>query len=239
MLVPPREYAPSYFEIRREDFQAEVDGNQVDLFSIENRGGAFAKITNLGAKIQQLVVPDASGRWGDVVLGYPSLAAVRAGQASMGGFMGRYAGRIAGRTFRVDGVEQRGGSFELDGKSFTIPGNDGSRANTVHGGAQGARYRVFDATQLSPASVRMTLDFAAGEGAAPGFPGTVHLEVTYTLTEACPTRADRASAWSRCTTPTRPTARASLRRGSASARHTPGGSCLRSGRSSDLAGARC
>jgi aldose 1-epimerase len=185
-VAAPRQYAPSYFEIRREDFQGEVDGKQVDLFTIENRGGAFAKITNLGAKLEQLVVADASGRWGDVVLGYPSLAAVRAGQLSMGGFMGRYAGRIAGSTFQVDGVERSGGRFELDGKTFTIPANDGTRANTVHGGARGARFRVFDATQLSPASVRMTLDFAAGEDAAPGFtgfPASVHLEVTYTLTD--------------------------------------------------------
>src|SRR5262245_43468382 len=40
--APPRQYAPSYFEIRREDFQGEVDGKKVDLFTIENRRGALA-----------------------------------------------------------------------------------------------------------------------------------------------------------------------------------------------------
>ena len=101
---PAREFSASYFEISREDFQGMVDGKAVDLFTIENSQGAFAKITNLGAKIEQLVVPDKAGRFGDVVLGYPSLDAVMTGQASMGAFLGRYANRIAGGTFVVDGA---------------------------------------------------------------------------------------------------------------------------------------
>jgi aldose 1-epimerase len=181
-----REFAASYFEIHREDFQGEVDGRAVDLYTIENAQGAFAKITNLGAKIEQIVVPDRAGRFGDVVLGYPSLETVQTGQASMGAFMGRYANRIAGDTFVVDGVERKGGSFELEGETFTLPANDGARPNTSHGGAMGARYRVFEATQLSGSSLKMSLTFADGEDAEPGFtgfPGTVALEVVYTMTE--------------------------------------------------------
>jgi aldose 1-epimerase len=183
---PARQFSESYFEISREDFQGMVDGKAVDLFTIESSQGAFAKITNLGAKIEQLVVPDKAGRFGDVVLGYPSLDAVMTGQASMGAFLGRYANRIAGGTFMVDGVEHTGGSFSLAGETFTIPANDGDRPNTVHGGAKGARFRVFDAVQLSSSSVLMSLTFADGEDAAPGFtgfPGTVSLEVVYTMTE--------------------------------------------------------
>lgn len=185
--TPVREYTASYFEISPDDFQGMVDGKAVDLYTIENSKGAFAKITNLGAKIEQLVVPDKDGRFGDVVLGYPSLDAVMTGQPSMGAFMGRYANRIAGETFVVDGVEQKGGSFSLGGETFTIPANDGDRPNTVHGGAKGARFRVFDAVQLSSSSVQMSLTFADSEDAAPGFtgfPGTVSLEVVYTMSEA-------------------------------------------------------
>ncbi|WP_437809084.1 aldose epimerase family protein [Sorangium sp. So ce1078] len=183
---PSREFSGSYFEIRREDFQGSVGGNAVDLYTIENSRGAFAKITNLGAKIEQLVVADKEGRFGDVVLGYPSLDAVTTGQASMGAFIGRYANRIAGGTFAVDGTEYTGGSFSLAGETFTIPANDGARPNTSHGGPLGSRFRVFDAVQLSSSSVQMSLTFADSEDAAPGFtgfPGTVSLEVVYTLTE--------------------------------------------------------
>jgi len=183
---PSREFSESYFEISREGFQGVIDGKAVDLYTIENSRGAFAKITNLGAKIEQLVVADKAGRFGDVVLGYPSLDAVKTGQASMGAFLGRYANRIAGGTFVVEGTEYSGGSFSLGGETFTIPANDGARPNTSHGGALGSRFRVFDAIQLSSSSVQMSLTFADGEDAAPGFtgfPGTVSLEVVYTLTE--------------------------------------------------------
>ncbi|WP_437653512.1 aldose epimerase family protein [Sorangium sp. So ce1182] len=184
--IGTRELSESYFEISREDFQGVVDGKAVDLYTIENSKGAFAKITNLGAKIEQLVVADKAGRLGDVVLGYPSLDAVRTGQASMGAFIGRYASRIAGGTFTVDGTEHTGGSFVLAGRSFTLPANDGARPNTSHGGPLGSRFRVFDAVQLSRSSVQMSLTFDDSEEAAPGFtgfPGTVSLEVVYTLTE--------------------------------------------------------
>ncbi|XXX72109.1 aldose epimerase family protein [Sorangium sp. So ce134] len=183
---PQREFSASYFEISREDFLGAIDGKAADLYTIENSRGAFAKITNLGAKIQQLVVADEDGRFGDVVLGYPSLDAVTTGQASMGAFIGRYAGRIAGGTFTVDGAEHTGGSFSLGGETFTLPANDGARPNTSHGGPLGSRFRVFDADQLSSSSVKMSLTFADSEDAAPGFtgfPGTVSLEVVYTLTE--------------------------------------------------------
>ncbi|WP_437312777.1 aldose epimerase family protein [Sorangium sp. So ce385] len=183
---PSREFSASYFEISREDFLGVIDGKAVDLYTIENAQGAFAKITNLGAKIQQLVVADEDGRFGDVVLGYPSLDAVTTGQASMGAFIGRYANRIAGGTFTVDGAEYTGGSFSLEGETFTLPANDGARPNTSHGGPLGSRFRVFDAVQLSTSSVKMSLTFADSEDAAPGFtgfPGTVSLEVVYTLTE--------------------------------------------------------
>lgn len=90
------------------------------------------------------------------------------------------------RLLVVDGAPHTGGSFSLGGETFTIPANDGDRPNTVHGGAKGARFRVFDAVELSSSSVQMSLTFVDGEDAAPGFtgfPGTVSLEVVYTLTE--------------------------------------------------------
>ncbi len=185
--VPKGPFVESYVEISRDDFRGMVDGRAVDLYTLENARGSFAKVTNLGAKIEQLVVADRAGRFGDVVLGYPSLDAVIAGQPSMGAFMGRYATRIAGHSFSTGGVERTGAAFTLGGKTFTVPANDGARPNTLHGGALGARFRVFDAKQSSRSSVRMSLTFADAEDATPGFtgfPGTVKLDVTYTLTDA-------------------------------------------------------
>lgn len=167
----------AYVELDRKNFQATIDGKETDLFTIRNSKGLFAKITNLGAKFQQIVIPDRDGTFGDIILGYEDIQGVQGGQPSMGAFISRYANRIGN------------GSFELDGETYTVAINEAApKSNVLHGGAKGSRFRVFDATQLSDASVRMTLTHADGEDADPtngitGFPGTLELTVTYTITD--------------------------------------------------------
>jgi Aldose 1-epimerase len=102
--APSPKFNDAYVELSAENFQSVINGKNTDLFTIKNKQGMFAKITNLGAKMEQVVVPDKDGIFGDVVLGYESIAAVQGGQASMGAFMGRYANRIGGGTFVLDGV---------------------------------------------------------------------------------------------------------------------------------------
>jgi aldose 1-epimerase len=174
----------SYMELKRENFQTVVAGKNVDLYTIANSKGMFAKITNFGAKIEQIVVPDKDGVFGDVVLGYDTIAGVQGGQLSMGAFIGRYANRIAGGTFTMDGV------------TYLLPINETSpapRNNTLHGGTMSSRVRVFDAVQSSSSSVQMSLDFLDAEDAADvkattpgtkGFPGKLSLKVVYTVTDA-------------------------------------------------------
>ena len=75
-------------------FQGEVDGRPTALFFLRNARGMVVAVTNLGAKVLQIVVPDRSGTLDDVALGYDRLADVITGSPSMGAFVGRYAGRI-------------------------------------------------------------------------------------------------------------------------------------------------
>ncbi|MEO7888401.1 MAG: aldose epimerase family protein [Vicinamibacterales bacterium] len=170
-------FVSSYVPLKRENFQRVINGEPVDLYTISNRRGMVVRITNYGAKIEQIVVPDRDGRFGDVVLGYETLEGVQAGQPSMGAFMGRYAGRIAG------------GTFSLDGVPYTLSLNEAARNNTMHGGPMGARTRVFSANQLSPSRVQMTMVFRHAEDAqtspvaVTGFPGTLSMQVTYSVTE--------------------------------------------------------
>ncbi|HZP77343.1 MAG TPA: aldose epimerase family protein [Pseudolabrys sp.] len=147
-------------------FVGEVDGKPVALYTIANDRGMAVRLVNLGCKIEQIVVPDRQGRLGDVVLGYDSLDALRAGQTSMGAFIGRYANRIAN------------GRFTLDGKAYELNRNSGP--NTLHGGAKGSRFVVFDAEPLGSSSVRMQYTFKDGEE---NFPGNLETAVTYTVTE--------------------------------------------------------
>lgn len=150
-----------YVSLRREAFQKEIDGRQVDLFTIRNKHGMQVSITNYGARVEQILVPDRDGRLGDVALGYESIDAVLAGQGSMGAFIGRYANRI------------KEGKFSLDGNEYHL-------TDPSHGGLKGSRFRVFDAEQLAPDAVQMSLLFKDGEE---GFPGTLPLRVVYRVTD--------------------------------------------------------
>lgn len=148
-------------------FEREVDGKPVRLFTLRNSRGMVVGVTNYGAKIEQLVVPDRQGRFDDVVLGYDSLDGVIGGSPSMGAFIGRYAGRIENARFTLAGTEH------------LLTANNGGHC--LHGGLRGSRFRVFEAVQTNAASVDMHYVFADGEE---GFPGALALRLSYRVTEA-------------------------------------------------------
>ena len=147
-------------------FGGELDGQSVALYTLRNASGMVVSVSNYGAKIQQILVPDRHGKLDDVVLGYDSLDAAVNGAPSVGAFIGRYAGRIGNAT------------FELGGKRHQLTVNNGPHC--LHGGVRGSRFRVFDALQNSPSSVVMSYVFADGEE---GFPGSLALRLTYSLLE--------------------------------------------------------
>jgi aldose 1-epimerase len=91
-------------ELNRKQYQTEIDGKNVDLYTIKNMNGMVVKITNWGAKVQQILVPDSEGVLGDVALGYESIEQLRAGQPSMGAFIGRYANRIGQAKFTLRSI---------------------------------------------------------------------------------------------------------------------------------------
>lgn len=148
-------------------FAREVDGQPVRLFTLRNAAGMVAAITNYGARIEQLLVPDRYGRLADVVLGYDSLDGVMGGSPSMGAFIGRYAGRIDHARFTLDGTQHLLGA------------NNGPHC--LHGGHRGSRFKVFDTVQTSPSRVDMRYVFADGEE---GFPGRLALRLRYCLLES-------------------------------------------------------
>src|SRR5919199_5089453 len=79
---------PAPVELQEANFRAEIDGKPVGLFTIRNASGMVARLTNFGARIEQLLVPDREGRLGDAAQGYETIDQVRGGQASMGAFIG-------------------------------------------------------------------------------------------------------------------------------------------------------
>jgi aldose 1-epimerase len=165
--VPPHPLkADDDVELERENYRTEIDGRNVGLYAIRNKSGMVVKITNWGAKVQQIIVPDREGTPGDVALGYDSIGELQAGQSSMGAFIGRYANRIGQA------------KFTLNGQEYQLAANNG--LNSLHGGRKGSRFVVFDARQIDDATVQMTYVFRDGEE---NYPGTVPLRVVYSVTD--------------------------------------------------------
>ena len=144
-----------------------VNAEDVKLFSIVNADGSEVILSNLGAGIVSVVVPDREGRLADVVLGYRDPADYDTDGPCMGKVPGRYANRIAA------------GRFSLDGKSYELAVNNGP--NHLHGGpgAQCFANRIWEAEAL-PSGVRFTLDSPDGDA---GYPGALHVEARYTWSD--------------------------------------------------------
>jgi aldose 1-epimerase len=151
-------------------------GRQATLYTLRNPDGVEVSITNYGGIVVRAVVPDRSGDLGDVVLGFDRVEgyvqAAKSNPPYFGAIIGRFANRIAD------------GKFTLDGKTYSLPINNspGGMPCTLHGGTDGFDKRLWHATPLivdGQPTLRLRLVSPNGDQ---GFPGTLKLTVTYTLT---------------------------------------------------------
>ncbi len=152
------------------------DGAAVDLYTLTNATGIRAQITNYGAIVTSLLVPDREGRLSDVVLGFDRLEGYLGKHPYFGVICGRYANRIAKGCFTLNGVE------------YTLARNDGE--NHLHGGSRGFDKMVWTAAEVAEqdgAGLRLAYSSPAGEE---GYPGNLEVAVTYTLTDRNELRID-------------------------------------------------
>ncbi|MEV1065908.1 aldose epimerase family protein [Streptomyces sp. NPDC050263] len=145
-----------------------ADGTEVSSWSLEN-GGTRLQVLSWGGVVRSLEIPDRHGRYANVCLGFAGLEDYVARTPYFGALIGRYGNRIGQ------------GRFTLDGTAHRIDVNDG--ANSLHGGATGFDKQVWDVepfTEGSDVGLRLLRTSADGEM---GYPGTLDVKVTYTLTE--------------------------------------------------------
>ncbi len=152
------------------------DGTPVEQYILRNSHGLTATVITYGGILQSLKVPDKNGKFDDVVLGFDNVQGYQSGTAYFGATIGRFGNRLAN------------GAFELDGKRYQVPLNDGS--NSLHGGPQGFDKDVWKAQPSNGKdSVGVTLTYLSADGEM-GFPGNLKTEVTYSLNEHNELRID-------------------------------------------------
>lgn len=149
-------------------FEQTVEGKQVSLYTLKNTKGVQAAITNYGARLVSLLVPDKNGKPTDVIIGFDNIKDFLSTTSDLyyGAIIGRYGNRIAKAKFKIDGTE------------YTLAANNGP--NSLHGGPTGFEHRVWDAKAIGENALELTYVSADGEE---GFPGKLNVKVIYTLTD--------------------------------------------------------
>jgi aldose 1-epimerase len=142
-----------------------VHEEPIYLFKLENSTGAFVEITNYGATLVSVVVPDKDAKLGDVIIGFPTLEGYLDDICYIGSTIGRYANRISNAQFTLDNV------------TYNLEANDG--INTNHSASSGFNSKVFG-LEINHDELVLVLHSNDGDG---GFPGNLSLRVTYKWSE--------------------------------------------------------
>lgn len=152
----------------KDSFGMLSDGREVCIYTLRNKTGMTVKITNYGAAVVSIVVPDKDGKFADVTFGYDNAEGYVKGTQFFGATVGRYANRIAK------------GRFKLDGSVYILPVNNGG--NTLHGGPAGFSKQLWTVEAVeSSDEPEVKLKYTSRDGEQ-GFPGTLTATATFTLT---------------------------------------------------------
>jgi aldose 1-epimerase len=156
-------------------FDTIIDGQQVQVYTLENNKGSVAQFTNFGGRWISMWVPDKQKQLTDVVLGFDNLDSyINAGEPYHGAITGRVCGRI------------NNASFSLDGTRYSLASNDGFGKpvrNHLHGGIEGFHRKVWNGVlfQNEHGEPGILFTYTSPDGEE-GYPGQLDVEVQYLLT---------------------------------------------------------
>ncbi len=153
--------------LKRENFQATVQGKQTDLYTLRNENGMQVDITNYGGALVSIMVPDRNGQYANVVQGHDTIQGViNSPEPFLSTLIGRYGNRICK------------GTYTMNGKEYHLAINNGP--NHLHGGPTGCHARVWDAEAVNNNELILRYTFAYYEE---GYPGELKMAVRYFLSD--------------------------------------------------------
>lgn len=153
--------------IKKQSFGKTKDGEEASLYVLTNENGMSVSLTNYGANIVSVLVPDVNGKIDDVVLGYDKVSGYEINKPGFGSFIGRHANRIGGAV------------FEINGKKYELEKNDGQ--NNLHGGFKGYNQYMYEAEFFEEEDADSIEFSRLSPNMEQGFPGNLDISVTYTL----------------------------------------------------------
>jgi aldose 1-epimerase len=157
-------------KITQKSFGKTSRGEEAVLYTLTNGNGMKVSVTNFGANIVNIIVPDAKGNLADVNLGFENIEGYEVNPPGFGSFIGRHANRIGGA------------KFELNGKVYELEKNDGQ--NNLHGGFTGYNKLMYETEVYEDEEIASVEFSRLSPHMEQGFPGNLDITVTYSLTEA-------------------------------------------------------
>ncbi|MFQ8690700.1 MAG: aldose epimerase family protein [Blautia sp.] len=154
--------------ITKEIFGIAPGGEEITKFRIENSRGAYIEVSNYGANLVRIAVPDREGKLTDVALGFDRLEPYFRNPSYFGGTIGRNANRIANAHFSIDGQE------------YTLAANE--NGNNLHSGPVSYNCMVWEVKEVSQEENSVTFGRISPDGEQ-GFPGNLNITVTYSFNE--------------------------------------------------------
>lgn len=154
--------------IVEKSFGSTMEGKEVYLYELTNKKGSVMKVTNFGAILVSLLVPDKEDQMRDVVLGYDSVTEYLHNPCYFGSTIGRSGNRIAG------------GSFEINGVKYQVPQNE--KGNSLHSGPEGYEKKIWEVKALDDEKSSITF-YHFSPDMEQGYPGNFSVTVTYELTD--------------------------------------------------------
>ena len=155
--------------IEKKSFGTCSNGDEACLYVLTNRNGMKVTVTDFGANIVSIIVPDQNNVMADVALGFQSVQGYEENAPGFGSFIGRNANRIGNA------------QFEIDGKVYELQKNDGP--NNLHGGDPAYNKVMYDVETFEDENGSSIELSRISPDMEQGFPGNLTLSVTYTLTE--------------------------------------------------------
>ena len=150
--------------ISKKPFGKDAVGREMTLFTMTNKSGASVSVTDFGAHIVSIIVPDREGKLAEVNLGFDELAPYLGSHGSMGATIGRFANRI-GKA-----------AFMLNGRTYHLPDND--HGNCLHGGIDNFQFKWFKPETLESENEDAVLFTYVSHDGEEGFPGEMRVQVT-------------------------------------------------------------